>query len=368
MPAYRGEGVVRKTAYNKLRGALWSERSAGFDDHWRELGDHFMPRRTRFWSGDRNRGDRRNQKIIDSTGRFAARTLASGLHAGLTSPARPWMKLTTPDPDLAKFGPVKTWLYDVTQRMLTLFAVTNLYNVLPTVYGDMGIFGTAAMAILEDTRDLFRCYAYPIGSYALGQDGRGLVTTFVRDFELTVRQIVENYGVTPDGRDIDWTNISQRVKDLWDDSNYEAAIQVTWLVKPNEQADRRRAGSQYLPWSSCHWETGSEETKFLRESGFHTFPVQAPRWDVTGEDSYGTDCPGMTALPDTKQLQMMQRRKGNCWSRRSIRRSSVRRRCARRRRACSPGTSRMSTCAKGCRGSSRCTRCGSRAFNTSAPT
>jgi hypothetical protein len=48
----------------------------------------------------------------------------------------------------------------------------------------------------------------------------------------------------------------------------------------------------------------------LRESGFRTFPLMAPRWDVTGEDTYGTDCPGMTALGDVKQLQIEQRRKG----------------------------------------------------------
>jgi hypothetical protein len=36
----------------------------------------------------------------------------------------------------------------------------------------------------------------------------------------------------------------------------------------------------------------------------------APRWDITGEDSYGTDCPGMTSLGDNKQLQIMERRHG----------------------------------------------------------
>lgn len=311
---------TRRTRYDALRGELWTERSS-FDAHWQELGNFLMPRRTRFWAGDRNRGDKRNQNIIDSTGRMAARTLASGLHAGLTSPARPWMKLTTPDPDLAKYGPVKEWLHEVTERMLTIFATSNLYNVLPLVYLDLGIFGTAAMSMLEDSRDLFRCFSYPIGSYAIGMDARGLVTTFCRDYELTVRQVVEQFGVMPNG-DIDWTNISTTVKNYWETGSYEAPIEVTWIVKPNEQADKRKLLSKYLPWSSCYFETGSrpsanrgynnaeDSRKFLRESGFRVFPLMCPRWDITGEDSYGTDCPGMTALPDVKQLQGMQRKKG----------------------------------------------------------
>jgi len=53
----------------------------------------------------------------------------------------------------------------------------------------------------------------------------------------------------------------------------------------------------------------SEGDKFLREAGYDLFPIVAPRWEVTGEDVYGTDCPGMTALGDVKQLQTEQKRK-----------------------------------------------------------
>lgn len=302
MPDY-ADNRSRLDRYTALRGALWSAR-ASFDSHWRELGDFLLPRRTRFFAGDRNRGDKRNQNIIDSTGRFAARTLQSGLHAGLTSPARPWFKLSTPDPDLAEDQLVKEWLHTVTQRMQTVFGGTNLYNTLPIVYGDMGVFGTGAMAILEDTRDLFRCYPYPIGSYALGLDARGVATTFVRDYELSVRQVVELFGVHKGYRDIDWSHISREVKASWDSGNYEANVELCWIVTPNDEHDPSRIDARSLPWASCHFEKGRTDG-FLRESGFQTFPVLAPRWDITGDDTYGTDCPGMTALGDVKQLQAM---------------------------------------------------------------
>lgn len=302
--------VVRRNRYAKLRSYLWTDRSA-FDAHWKELADYFQPRRTRFTASDRNRGDKRNQNIINSTGRFAARTLQSGLHAGLTSPARPWMKLTTPDPALAEHPPVKEWLDQVTKRMLTLFALTNLYNQLPIVYGDMGIFGTGAMSILEDARELFRAQAYPVGSYAVGQDKRGRVSTFVRDYQLTVRQLVEEYALASNGRDINWSVLSRTVRNLWDNGDYETPVDVTWIVTPNVNQDPRRLEAKYaMPFSSCHFETGSTEPKFLRESGFRTFPIMVPRWDITGEDSYGTSCPGMDALGDNKQLQIMEKRKG----------------------------------------------------------
>lgn len=320
---YADDIGTKRDRYLALRGQLWSERSS-FDSHWRELGDFMLPRRTRFWAGDRNRGDKRNQNIIDSTATQAAGTLRSGLHAGLTSPARPWMKLTTPDPDLAEHGPVKEWLHVVTQRMLMIFATTNLYNVLPTLYGDMGVFGTSAMSVIDDSLDVFRCYAYPIGSYALGQDERGRVATFIRDYQLTVRQIVKTFGgergqPLERGEKIDWTNISGAVKAMWERSNYEAPVEVCWVVKPNDEYTPDRLGAKYYPFASCYFEKGTgaaggdgalEAQGFLRESGFREFPIMAPRWDITGEDSYGTDCPGMRALGDVKQLQLMEREIG----------------------------------------------------------
>lgn len=307
--AFLGDATAKRDRYETLASTLITERTTGFDPHWKELDEYLLPRRTRFWTGDKNRGDKRNQKIINSTGRFAARTLASGLHAGLTSPARPWMKLTTPDPDLAKFAPVKAWLHDVTQRMLVVFAQTNLYNSFPITYGDIGVFGTAAVAVLEDSKDLFRCYNYALGSYAVGLNARGMVSTFVRDYELTVRQVVEEFGVQENGRDIDWSPISSIVKNAWNLGHYQQAVKVRWIITPNQEADPRKFLPKYLPFASCWWEEGSTEKKFLRESGFRTFPIMCPRWDITEGDSYGTDSPGMTALGDVKQLQIMEKKK-----------------------------------------------------------
>lgn len=296
-----------------LAAALISVRKSGFDYEWQELADFILPRRVRFQkTGDKDRGDRRNRKIINSTATFSARTLASGLHAGLTSPARPWMKLTTPDPDLAKHPPVRAWLHEVTTRMLTVFAQTNLYNAFPVTYGDLGTFGSAAQAMLPDSKDLFRCFNYALGTWAVGVNNRGVVDTFVREYESSVRNVVIEFGVVPGTTRIDWSKLSKGVKDAWDRGDYFTQVPITWIVCPNEDYDPSRFGSKVFKFGSYHFESASNEPgrTFLRESGFYTFPVQVPRWEVTDGDAYGTNCPGMTAIGDVKQLQIMERRKG----------------------------------------------------------
>ena len=146
-----------RTDLERLRGQLLTERST-FLSHWNDLGRFILPRRPRFFTSDVDRGNRRNHSIIDSTAGLAARTLRSGMMSGITSPARPWFRLTTGDPDLDEKESVKEWLYDVTSDMSDIFLRSNVYNALPTVYGDMSIFGTAAVLIEEDYEHVIRAY------------------------------------------------------------------------------------------------------------------------------------------------------------------------------------------------------------------
>jgi len=292
-----------------IRGQLELERSS-FITHWKELNDFILPRRGRFFVSDVNRGDRRSNKIIDSTATFSLRTLSSGMMSGVTSPARPWFRLTTPDPDLAEMSGVKEWLHNVTQRMNTVFLRSNLYNALPTLYTDLGLFGTAAMALVEDEDDVIRCYPFPIGSYAVGNDARLNVRVFSREFRMTARQVVERFSKRSAKGEIDWSNISTVCRNLYERGSTEAWIDVIHVIAPNEEYDGEKMESRYKKFTSCYFEKGEpvQDNKFLLQEGFDEFPILVPRWEVTGEDVWGTNCPAMTALGDIKQLQLGEKR------------------------------------------------------------
>jgi len=306
--------TTKRNRYDRRHAAMVSARQS-FMAHYRDLAEMFMPRRLREQVDDTT-GERRGQdRQLDSTARYAARTLSSGMHSGMTSPARPWMKVTTVDPDRAKFRPAAIWLSQVTRVLLDLFATTNLYNVLPTVYLDEGIFATGAMSMLRDTKNPFRCYAYPTGSYVVGVDSRGVVNTFIREWNLTIEQLVEQFCVREDGRSIDWSGASETVRRLWDRGDYDAPVTIRWITTPNEAYRPNALDAREKKYASCYYEVGSTQGKFLKESGFDSFPFMVPRWDVTApEDAYGLDSPGMTVLGDVRQLQNMQRRKGQLLS------------------------------------------------------
>lgn len=280
--------------------ALLNNDRSSFEPHWRELSDFINPRGSRFLVTDVNRNDRRNTKTVDPTATLANRTLSSGMMSGITSPARPWFKLATPDPDMMDYGPVKLWLEAVQRRMNEVYNKSNLYQSLPLLYSSLGTYSTGAMAVLEDDEDVIRTMMFPIGSYYLANSARGSVDTCYRKFTMTVRQLVMEFGMS---------NVSTSVKGMWESGSYETWIEVIHAVYPNIDRDTGKLDSKNKRIKSVYFEVGGDNDKLLRESGFDEFPIMAPRWEVNGEDVYGSSCPGMIALGQVKALQLEQKRK-----------------------------------------------------------
>ena len=287
--------------YNKRLESLRSERSS-FLPVWRELSDYHLAHRGRFLTSDRNKGYKRNTKQYNNTSRLAARTLASGMMSGITSPARPWFRLGIADLDLREFAPVKEWLHKVQSIMYRVYAASNTYNSLHMLYSELGVFGTGAMGIFSDFENVIHCRPYTVGSYMLAMNGKNEVDTFYREYEISVSQCVKEFGIE---------NCSNSVQQQWKTGNTEAWVKIVHVMEPNDDRDMMSPFAKDKPFRSVYYEKGNnseKENKFLRESGNDEFPIIAPRWDITGEDIYAVDCPGMTALGDTKALQLGERR------------------------------------------------------------
>jgi hypothetical protein len=234
-----------------LRSQLVSEQSS-FIPQWTDLAANLSPTRIRLTPSDTNKGNRKNQKILNISPLLARRTLQAGLMAGVTSPSRPWLRLTLEDQNLANFAPVKRWLEEVTNRMLSVFTRSNLYQVLPIVYSDMGVFGTACMHMQPHFTDVVRFFNIPIGSYRFGLDDLLELTVFQRDMRFTVRQMVDKFGRTnpDDPTFIDWSVFTQRVRSLWDTHQREQNIEIAHVVRPNKNYDPNKLESKFKKYES----------------------------------------------------------------------------------------------------------------------
>lgn len=279
-------------------GGLKQERQS-YDSHWRDLQSFFMPRRGR-WLEDStsSRGSKVNQKLVDPTPRFAVRTAAAGIHAGSTNPATPWFKLTTPDPELNEYPGVSRWLYTVENLMRDVFERSNLYSVLPTLYGDAITFGTAPMVVLEHSTRVIHCVPNPVGSYYLATSSEGDVDTKYCEYKSTGQQLRQEFGED---------KLPAVVKSAIA-SNSSQYFDVLHTIEPNAGREYGNYSSQSMPFASCYYLQGSDKTE-LRSSGFEDNPLAVLRWETTEiTDPYGS-CPGMDILGCSKGLQFQTKRK-----------------------------------------------------------
>lgn len=290
---------AKKQRLNQRHEALKTERSTWLDT-WREIAEHMRPRAFREQRSDANKGTKKHQSIINFTPLEAARTLASGMMTGITSPARPWFRLSiTGSPDISNSPGVKVWLSEVEKVLRQALARSNIYNGLHLVYADLGPFAVTAMLIEPDGEDGARAYVFPIGSYCLAAGARGNVNTIFREISLTVAQLIELFGED---------KLSLAAKNAKEANRLDDRFDVVHAIYPNPDFVKGALGPRGKAFSSDWWETKSgNEEGFLRESGWDQFPVLCPRWSRTGEDVYGSG-PGFDALGDCKALQLFERR------------------------------------------------------------
>lgn len=289
--------------YNKRKSSLETERQT-FISHWQELAQFVKPRRGRFFVTDRNKGDKRFHSIINSRATQALRTATAGMLAGVMSPTRPWFSMETADRDLMERQDVKDWLFNVESIIRRVFNESNFYGMASTLLDEVLLFGTSAMTHVDDFNDVARFYTHTVGSYLIAQNDRFEVDTLYREFEWTVRQIVTRFGIK---------NVSTAVKNAYDRGDYEKWFPVCHVIEPNEDFKPHVPLAKNKAFKSVYYEPGNhgdiDKDKWLSVSGFDEFPAYVLRWETTGEDIYGTNCPGMTALGDVKGLQIEEKRK-----------------------------------------------------------
>ena len=289
-------GVKRKL---QRKTALWTER-ASFDSHWREIAQQMLPRASRFQPSDVNRGDKRHNNVYDNTAIRSLRTLAAGMMSGMTSPARPWFRVALQDRELMEYAPVKEWLYTTGTLMRSVFSASNTYQALHQCYTELGAFGTWANFVQPDFNNVIHHYPMTVGEYAIGTNDKGQVDTLVREFKMTVGQMVKQFGRKA---------CSPSVVSLYDRNTLDEWVDVIHMIEPREGYDRSKRDNLNMPFASCYFEPAKANwDAYLSESGFKRFPALCPRWDLTGNDIYGSS-PGMECLGDAKQLQHEQLRK-----------------------------------------------------------
>lgn len=283
----------------------WRANYSGMDNDraqllpiWRDIRDFIAPRTARFQGEQVDSGIRQDLNIINTSPRLAVRILGSGMQSGVTSPIRPWFRLGTPDPDLQKKQNVKEWLWEVENVLREIMSRSNMYDRLKSTYMVEGTYGTSCLFVDEDPDDIIRAHDFPMGTFMLATSAAGRANQMYRDCTMTARQMMEKFK----------ERCPEEVKLAYDRGNYTARFQVCHIVEDNQLYRPGSALKTQKKFASVYLYHGAAGDKAILDyQGYDYNPFFGPRWDVLGEDVYGTGC-GEYALGDSKQLQLMEKR------------------------------------------------------------
>ena len=300
--------VIGDNAREELR--LLSQRMARLEngrqswlEEWREISRLISPKLGRFVVAtnetSRGRGEDKKRAIIDPTATRSLRRFGAGMMGGMSSPARPWFRLTLPDKKSSDNEEARAWLDEVASRVQRVLAQSNFYRTLAGLYEEIGAFGTAAMVVQEDYEDVVRYLPLTAGEYCIANDDRLDPASLFRRFTMTAEQLVDRFG--------DAARTHPQVAALLASNSVDQELIVAHAMIRNPKQKAGERGAMGMAYRSIYW-LWATNAIVLEDRPVAEKPFCAARWDVVSNDAYGTG-PGGDALGDIKQLQSEQLKK-----------------------------------------------------------
>ena len=289
-------------AYHQRRLLALQEDRSPWDEIYEELDHYVSPGYVRMHTTStrhRDEGNLRRFDVVDNRAHLAQQVFRSGMQSGMTSKARPWMKLDTFDERMRGDKEIRTYLDEATRRMLEIMDASNFYPTFHNKYGALGVIGTAA-SFISPTNDhhVARCTYLLAGQYWVANNAYGRVDTLYHEVRMTAQQIVQEFQMEGD-------RVPSVVQQAYDQGNRSMGFVVYHAMEPRTHRDSESMSPRHKPWLSNWWMNEDDTDMMMRESGSDINRVVVSRWDAMG-DSLGADpygySPGHSVLPYSKQL------------------------------------------------------------------
>jgi len=276
--------------------ALESQRGT-WESHWTEIADRVLPRYadTLFKpTSEQTRGEKRTEKMIDSTAGLALERFAAAMESMLTPRTQKWHRLEPSDPTLATDREVALWFEAATDRLFKerYASKANFASQQHEVYMGLGAFGTGIMFVDAHDKGGLRYAATDLRELLFDNNHQGIVDTAFRKYALTARQMMQRVeqGL--------WDDVPDSVKTAAR-KEPDRKFEIIHCIKPRAEVDPDRLDSKGKPYASYYISVQGREV--LGEGGFDTFPYMVSRY-VTGPGELYGRSPAMFVLPSIKVL------------------------------------------------------------------
>jgi hypothetical protein len=289
MAESRADDILRRQDQMRALRSNW-------ESLWQEVADRVWPQMSDF-TGKRAGGEKRTEKLFDSTAPLALEKFAAAIHSLLTPDNQQWHKLTTTDKNLREVHSVKQYLEDVAE---ILFAVrrspfSNFASQANECYKSLGAFGTMGMMVEDVPGKGIRYKSIHLSELFVSENMHGKIDTVHRRFEYSARQAVEAFGLD---------KLPGKIREAYEKQDEASRFEFIHAVEPNKKRDPRRLDHAGMKFYSCY--VSVEGRQIVEEGGYRTFPYPVSRYSTNPREVYGRG-PAMLVLADIKMLNEMEK-------------------------------------------------------------
>lgn len=258
---------------------------------WQEIAERVFPRSAFFTQKNLVEGEKRTQKLFDSTAPLALTRFAAAMESMLTPRTQRWHRLRTKDKRLMKSLAVKRYCEDVTDILFDAryASSANFASQYYENYMSLGAFGTGGVFIDEVMGISLRYRALHLSELYIFENAAGVIDTVHRPFQYTARQAVQRWGAQalPEAIQKAATEHPDKLFDF------------LHVVRPNDEVMAGRKDYRGMKFYSCYI---AMDTKLaVSEGGYRTFPFAVSRYVTGPREVYGRS-PAMDALPSILTL------------------------------------------------------------------
>lgn len=278
---------------------------ATLDAHCQEIAQLVLPMLSTFGQ-DMNgstKGDKRTQKLMESTAPLALTRYASAVEGFLTPRGERWSKLTTNNKELNKSSRVKQYFSDANDL---LFDVrydprAGFQSQIHECITGVGSFGTAGLFVDGKIRDGQRgnlssgttYTSTPLINIYISQGANGAVDTVHREWSHSARNCIADFG---DECPEEIRNAAEKEPDK--------EFRIVHVVMPNTERKIGALGPRGMPFASYYlW---LDKSEIISRGGYNTLRYAVARGTKAPGEHYGRS-PAMTVLAEIKSINEMRR-------------------------------------------------------------
>ncbi|WP_276971527.1 portal protein [Tatumella ptyseos] len=267
-----------------------------WEEHWQEVAERCLPRGADF-KGEVRDGQKKSEKAIDSTPILALERFAAAVESVVTPRTQQWHTLN--NEKFADDPEVQEYFEECTKILFRLrySPLANFANQMSENYVSIGAFGNGCVYVDDMPGKGPRYLCYHLREIYFEENYQGVVDLVHRKFKLSARQAVQQFGKE---------NLPENIQRA-SESNPLSKFDFIHRVCPNDEIQFTDEGEPKkdhtgMPWSSYY--LTKDGMKIVSQGGYHTMPYCIARYYKSPGETYGRG-PGMTALPDIKVLNEM---------------------------------------------------------------